>query len=141
MGTTGNAGRRELPVELKGKKVTVRELDLKAYGEIENFVKAKHARLFRLTAIGMKPKEINKEIMKIIKSSFTPEELANEMSASDCVFFMAYLAIRHNKGVTEENVGDILDISNLNDVTSLVDAMSDDKESEVNPPEGDQASK
>lgn len=148
MGKTGsNAARREMPIELKGKKYTVRELDLDAYGEIENFVRAKYARLFRQSAIGMKPKDVNTEVMKIIRLRFTPEELGEEMSAADCIAFVGYLAIRHNPGITLENVYDILDQSNLGEVSDLVDAMSgedapDDEaeDDDVNPPKADKKS-
>lgn len=142
MGKGTNAARREMPVVLKGKKFTVRALDLDAYGEIENFIKAKNARLFRQSAVGMKPKEINIEVMKIIRSSFTPEELAEELKATDCSIFTAYLSIRHNPGITADNYGDVLDRDNISEVRGLLEAVSGDEAEgdDVNPPKADKAS-
>lgn len=139
--TGNNAARREMPIKINGRKLTVREIDLDAYGRIENFIKAKYARLFRESAVGMKLKDINKEVMNIIRSSFTTEELQQEMNMPDCIFFVAYLAMEHNPGITLENVGDLLDLSNIGKVSELVNAMAvDEADDDVNPPKATQAS-
>lgn len=131
--TMGSAGRREIEIEIGDKTYTVRELDLNAYGEIENFVKTKHARLYRESAVGVDPDRVDKAVMKIIKTSYTPEELGEEMSATDCVVFVAYQGMKHNPGMTFAAFIETLDMSDIGRIGEIIDAMGDDDE--VNPPE------
>lgn len=129
----GSGGRREIGIEIKGKEYTVREFDLDVYGDAENFVKAKYARLFRESAGKMSPKKVNEEVMKILRTSYTADELAEEMSATDCVVFVAYLAMRHNPGMTFEIFCKTVEMSDVATIGDIIDGMGDDDE--VNPPE------
>ena len=131
----GSAGRREIGIELNGKKYTIRELDLDAYGEIENFVKTKHVRLYRESARGVDPDKVEEMAIKIIKTSLSPEELGEQTSTIDCLLFSAYLGLKHNEGVTREKINEIVDMSNLDEVTNALEGMGE--EDDENPPEAE----
>jgi hypothetical protein len=130
----GSGSRREVGIELKGKTYTVRELGLDEYGKIENFVKSKYARLYRESAAGLDPEKLEEQIMKTLKTAITPEELAAEMSATDCVAYVAYLSLRHNPGVTRDNISEIVDVDSIRQISAIIDSMGDDDE---NPPEAE----
>jgi hypothetical protein len=129
----GSADRREIGIEIGDKTYTVRELDLDAYGAIENFIKTKYAKLFRESAGDMPTEEVNEEVMKIIKTSYTPEELGEEMDATDCVVFMAYQGMKHNEGMTYENFIGTVGMSDIGTIGDIINSMGEDEE--VNPPE------
>lgn len=131
----GSGARREIGIEIGGKTYTVRELDLDGYGEVENFVKTKRARLFRESAGNMPPKKVNEEVVKIIRTNITGKELGEESQAIDCGLFIAYLAMRHNQGITRENIAGIVGMETAQRVSDILDAMEDDDE--VNPPEAE----
>lgn len=127
----GSAGRREIGIEIGDKTYTVREFDLDAYGQLENFVKTKHARIYRESAVGVDPDRVDKAVMKIIKTSFTPEELGEEMEATDCVIFVAYQGMKHNPGMTFETFIETVDTSDISRIGDIMNAMGEDE----NPPE------
>jgi hypothetical protein len=89
MGTAGDTGRREQEIELNGKKYSVREFDLDELGEIENFIRSKHAKLYREASQGIDPAQIEHTVMKIVKTALSTDELAAEMTSGDCVMDMA----------------------------------------------------
>jgi hypothetical protein len=134
----GSAGRREIGIVIKGKDYTIRELDLDGYGMLENFITTKHVRLYRESAIGVDPEKVEEAVMKIITKTFTAEELGAQTATSDCAKFVAFLCLRHNPGVTRENVGEIVTMDNIKEITTAIDAMGDDDE--ANPPEKEQES-
>jgi hypothetical protein len=140
----GSGARREIEIEISGKKYTVRELDLDAYGEIENFVKTKRARMYRESAAGMDPDRVDGKVMEIIKSNITPEELGEETSATDCVAFAAYLSMRHNPGITRENFGEVVGMDDIGRIGDIIDSMGEDGEAagedDENPPEAEAGS-
>ena len=132
---TTNAARGKVEIELKGKKYTLLELDLDEYGEMENFIKSKYARLYRQSADDVEPEEREAMVIKILKTPYTPEELAQEMNAVDCVSYAAYLMLRHNSGVTRESVKALVDQSTISVIRTAIDSFGEDEES---PPEATQ---
>jgi hypothetical protein len=131
--TMGSAGRREIGIEIEGVTYTVRELDLHAYGLIENFLKTKRAKLYRESSVGMDPGTVNEMVMKIIKTDISAEELGAEATSIDCVVYTAYLSMKHNPGITRENFGEIVSMDDINRIGDIIDSMGEDDD--VNPPE------
>ncbi len=130
MGSSGNAERGKVEIELQGKKYIVLELDLRELGDIENFIKSKYARLYRASAEGMKPKEREAGVREILRTKYTPDELNEEMSAYDVVHYVAYLSLRSNPGVTLEGMDQIICQGNLDILTTAMNSFGDDE----NPP-------
>lgn len=128
---SGNAERGSTEIELRGKKYTVLELDLRELGDIANFIKSKYARLYRASAEGMKPKEREAAVREILRTKYTPDELNEEMSEFDVVHYVAFLSLRNNPGVTMENIDKILNQGNLD---ILVTAMNSFGDVTINPP-------
>lgn len=128
-----SAARREIEIELKGKTYTVRELDLAAYGEAENWVKSEHIRLYRENSVGVDPDKVEETVSKMIKSSYTPEELGAAVAAPSAAEFVAYLSLRHNPGITRETIGDIVDLDNIGFLNIVIQSLQED-EIPVDPP-------
>lgn len=140
MGTSGNAERGKVVLELKGKNYDLLELDLKELGEIENFIKSKYARLYRESAQGVDLKEREDRVIEILRKPYSAEELQKEMNAYDCVLYVAYLMLKGNPGVTFENITDIVDQSNIEIVSTAMNSFSDVEEGDTaNPTEKQQA--
>jgi hypothetical protein len=123
-----NAERGSVEIELKGKSYTLLALDLKEMGLIENFIKSKYARLYRDSAQGVDPKEREEQVIEILMKSYTPEELAVEMDAGDCLLYIVWLMLQDNEGVTYENITDIVDQNNIKIVTTAMKSFADDSE-------------
>lgn len=132
MGTQGNAERGKVEVELKGKKYTLLELDLKELGELENFIRSKYAKLYRDSADGVKPSEREKRVLEILRTTYSADDLNVEMQAYDALYYVAYLMIRNNAGVTMDSLENIIDQGNFHVITTAMDSFSGDTE---NPPE------
>lgn len=137
MGTTESAERREIEVELRGKNYTIRELDMKAYGDMENFIKSRNVRIYRENSEGVDPELVEASVMKILRSTYTPEELGDEMSTPGCLEYVAYLALRHNPGVTRESVSEIADIDNIQEITTALQGIGGDDDPKDEAQEGD----
>ena len=118
-------------IELKEKPYTLLELDLEELGEVENFVKSKYARLYRQSADGVDPVEREKAVRDILRTSYTAEELNKEMVAYDVLYYVVYLMLRHNPGVTRAGMSEIVDQSNIQLITTAMDSFGDEDE---NPP-------
>lgn len=129
---SGNAERGSVEIELQGRKYIVLEIDLKELGDIQNFIKAKYARLYRASAEGVDPKEREEQVREILKTKYTPEELNEEMSAYDVVHYVAYLSLRSNPEVTMESIDQIINQGNLDILTTAMSSFGEDDE---NPPE------
>jgi len=140
MGTSGNAERGKVVIELKGKNYTLLELDLEELGDVENFIKTKYAKLYRESAQGVEIKEREEGVRRILRMHSTPEELAEEMEASDCLLYIIYLMLKNNPGITYENITDIVDQSNIQIVNTAIKSFNDSEENDdtVNPPEVEQ---
>lgn len=119
--------RREVEIILKDKPYTVRELDIRAYGDCENFVKSNHIRLYRENSAGVDPDKVEDTVAKMIKSSYAPEELAAAMAAPSASEYVAYLSLRHNPGVTRESMADIVDMANIAEVNRIIAALQEDE--------------
>jgi len=143
MGTAkASAARREVSIELNGNPYTVRELDLRAYADMENFVRSQHIKAYRDSVGGnlthiVDPEIAEATVMKMVKASYTPEELGEAMGSPVAVEFVAYLALRHNPDVTLENIGSIVDADNISIVNRIIEGMGEDEG--VNPPEEKEA--
>jgi len=124
MGTSGNAERGRIEIELKGKKYTLLALDLREMGLIENFIKSKYARLYRESAQGVDPKEREDRVMEILRKSYSPKELAIEMDASDCLLYIVTLMLQDNDGVTYDNITNIVDQNNIAIVTTAMNSFN-----------------
>ncbi len=133
MGTT-NATRGKVDIELKGQPYTVLELDLEELGDVENFVKSKYAKLYRQSAEGVDPEVREKRVMEILRTSYTAEELNAEMIAYDVLYYVCYLVLRHNPGVTRESMGGLVDQSNIQIITTAMESFSPEGEETENPP-------
>lgn len=133
MGTTGNAERGKIDVELKGKTYTLLELDLQELGEMENFIKSKYARLYRQSADGVDPEEIEKRVMEILRTPIDPDLLSEEMSTYDCLYYAAYLMLQHNPDVTLDAMKDILDKGNIRIINTAIGSFGGGEDDE-NPP-------
>jgi hypothetical protein len=136
MGSSGNAERGSVEIELKGKKYTVLELSLKDLADIENFVKAKYARLYRESAVGLKQKDIEKAVKEILRTRYDPKELGEEMDAFDVQHYMIYVALRSNPGITIDGLDDIVSNDGAVLVVNALDSFTetDAGEDEGNPP-------
>lgn len=129
MGTTpGSAARREVTVTIRDKNYTVKELTLGNYGEIENFIKSKYVRLYRESAVGLDPDEIHKRVMEILRTDVDPDELTDQMDATDTKLFVAYLAVRDNTEITLENYQELLDTDEVNIIAEAVNGLGSDEE-------------
>lgn len=125
---SGNITHREVEIELDGKTYTVRAFGLDDYGRIENFIKSKYAKLYRESAEGLDPEKVEQTVREILKEKYTPEELAEEQNAVDCLVYMAYLMMRHNKGITRDNFSEVATLSNLGIIRGAMDEVSVDAE-------------
>lgn len=134
MGKT-NATRGCVAIELKDKPYTVLELDLKELGDVENFVKSKYAKLYRQSVEGVTIEDREKRVMEILKTSYTPEDLNAEMTAYDVLYYVCYLVLRHNPGVTLESMSGLVDQSNIEIITTALESFSPEGEDDENPPE------
>lgn len=123
--------RGKVEIELKGKPYNLLELDLKELGDLENFIKSKYAKLYRQSAEGVAPKEREKTVRDILRTKYTTAQLNKEMAAYDVLYYVIYLMLRHNPGVTRENLSNIVDQSNVQIVTTAMDSFGEDAE---NPP-------
>lgn len=143
MGLT-NPNRREVEITLKGKLYTIRELDLKAYGDAENYIRSNHIQIYRESAKDTDPKLREEIVSKMIRESYTPEELGAAMAAPSASEYVAYLSLRHNTGVTRESIAAIVDMGNISEVNSSIAALQsdgdqDDEDNSGNPPEKEQS--
>lgn len=134
MGSKDSVTRREIEIELKGKKYTIRELRLKEYGDAENFIRSMHVDLYRNSAEGVDPDKIEETVAKMIRAPYTPEELGEIMASPSCSEFVVYLSLRHNEGVTRENISEIVDLTNVSEVNEIIQALQGEDEDE-SPPE------
>ena len=96
---TQNAARHEVEIELKGKTYTIRELDLKAYGDMENHLRSQHIKAYREAAVGVDQALVEETVVKLVKASYSDEELAEGMSSPTSLEYVAYLALRDNPDV------------------------------------------
>jgi len=128
--TAGDTIRREIEVEIKGQIYTARELKLKEYGEIENFIKSKLAKQYREVAEGSDPDAVDAMTMKILKTPLEPEELGEQIQAIDAQGLVVFLALRHNPGMTRQYFNELVDMENFAEIAELVENISD-----ANPPE------
>lgn len=130
---TSNVTRREIELTLNGKPYTVRELDLKAYGDAENFIRSNHIKLYRESATETDPKLREEIVSKMIREPYTPEELGAAMAAPSASEYVAYLSLRHNAGVTREGMSAIITLDNIGEVNTAISELQGDDE-DVNPP-------
>lgn len=133
MGTSGNAERGKTTITLRGKDYVVLQLDLKELGDVHNFIQAKYARLYRASAEGVDPKEREEQVMLILRTKYTDEELNKEMSAYDVLHYVAFLSLRSNVSVTLESIDQIVNQSNLDVLTTAINSFTGGEG--VNPPE------
>lgn len=132
MGTT-KATRGKVEVTLKDKAYTLLELDLEELGDVENFVKSKYAKLYRQSAEGVDPEQVEKRVLEILKTSYTTDELNKEMTAYDVLYYVVYLMLKHNPGITRESMGGIVDQSNIGLLVTAMESFQSEEEESENP--------
>lgn len=123
MGTAGNAERKEIEITLNGKRYTIRGLDLKAYGDAENFIRSNHIKAYRDSAKGVDPALVEQTVTTMVRAAYSPEELGECMAAPSMSEYVAYLSLRHNPGVTRASIGKIVDLSNVAKVNGIISAL------------------
>lgn len=141
---TSNSNRREIEITLNGKPYTVRELDLKAYGDAENFIRSNHIKIYRESARDTDPKLREEIVSKMIREPYTPEELGAAMAAPSASEYVAYLSLRHNVGVTRESIASLVNMDNISEINSSIALLQadDDQDGEDdagNPPAVEQS--
>lgn len=139
MGTT-KATRGKVEITLKDKAYTLLELDLEELGDVENFVKSKYAKLYRQSAEGVDPEQVEKRVLEILMTSYTTDELNKEMTAYDVLYYVVYLMLKHNPGVTRESMGGIVDQSNIGLLNTAMESFQSEEEDSENPPPQAEAS-
>lgn len=139
MGTT-KATRGKVEITLKDKAYTLLELDLEELGDVENFVKSKYAKLYRQSAEGVDPEQVEKRVLEILMTSYTTDELNKEMTAYDVLYYVVYLMLKHNPGVTRESMGGIVDQSNIGLLITAMESFQSEEEDSENPPPQAEAS-
>lgn len=139
MGTT-KATRGRVEITLKDKAYTLLELDLEELGDTENFVKSKYAKLYRQSAEGVDPEQVEKRVLEILKTAYTTDELNKEMTAYDVLYYVIYLMLKHNPGVTRESMGGLVDKSNIGMLVTAMESFQSEEEDSENPPPQAEAS-
>lgn len=134
------ATRGKVEITLKDKAYTLLELDLEELGDVENFVKSKYAKLYRQSAEGVDPEQVEKRVLEILKTSYTTDELNKEMTAYDVLYYTIYLMLKHNPGVTRESMGGLVDKSNVGMIVTAMESFQSEEEDSENPPPQAEAS-
>lgn len=124
-----------MEITLNGKSYTIRELDLKAYGDAENYIRSNHIKLYRESAGETDPKLREEIVSKMIREPYSPEELGAAMAAPSASEYVAYLSLRHNVGVTRESMSTIVTMDNIGEVNAAISELQGDDEDENPPPE------
>ena len=139
MGSTpGSASRKSVEIELKGKKYTVLEPNINELAMFESYVRSSRLALYLDAAKNIDSKERQEMVQAILKTPIEGEDIQAELQSLDGMRYMLFLVMRHNPGITHESMGDLIDLSNLKEVSSILDGFG---EEETNPPLPDQESR
>jgi len=129
MGSTpGSVARRNVEIELKGKKYVAVEPDINELAMFESHIKSKRVEVFLEACQNVTFPDKHETIQKILQTSIENDELQAELTTLDGVRYMTYLILRGNPGVTLEGIGEIVDLSNIADVMAVIDSLGGEEE-------------
>jgi len=130
--TPGNAARNVVEATLKGKKYTFLEPGLDELALFESHVKSKRLETYLDAAKNVPPEEKQNMITTILRTPLDQEAVTEELNTLEGVRYMLYLCLRKNEGVELDNLSDIVDLSNLDEATAILDGIGGE---EVDPPQ------
>jgi len=128
---TENIARNEIDVTLKGKKYSIREPNIDELTMFENRVKSDRLKMFMAASGDIELKDRIRMVADILKEPMSANDIQAELTTLSGVRYMLYLVMRHNPDITEDDMGSIVDLSNLAEVSAILDGLGADDSSEV----------
>lgn len=111
-----------MTVEIKGKEYKTSPLTLNDLGEFVNYIKQQRLKVVN-SVDNFEEAEKAEMRREILTSHISEQEVFAEMTTMSGVRFLIYRALRKNENITLENASELVDMSNLDQLIEVVDAM------------------
>lgn len=112
-----------ISVEIKGKTYDLAILNLKDLAEFEGYIRSQRLKQFLSASNGLDPLEKRGMVTSILQMAISEDEVVAEMGSISGACFLLYRALRHNPGIELDNMGDLVDLQNLPEITAILQAI------------------
>ena len=121
-----------MTVEIKGKVYKVSRLNLDDIAEFEAYIRSQKLKDILKATEGMEWNERKELIADTQRQNVSEAERTIAAETIGGVRFMLYRVMKDNKGLTLENMDELVDIGNFNEVQAVVNSIGG--EEAANPP-------
>ena len=130
-----DARRRTVQLDIKGKSYTMTEFSARDLADFEKHVMEEKVRQFRELSEGMDESIRLKTMSEMIKTGLPDMEILDHMTTMSGSVFLLHRSLSYNHpGLTIEDMGELLDMSNLPEISLMIQSMGAGESEESDPP-------
>lgn len=126
---TAKARRRTIEIDIKGEPYTLTEFSARDLASFEEHILSKRVRQFRQSSEGMDEIERLNTMSTMVKTGMPVTEIFDEMNTMSGALFLLHASLAHtHPDMTIDDVGDLLDMTNLTEISVLLQSLGADVE-------------
>ena len=120
MDSLGSTVGKGITVTLKGKEYNLSPITIDDLAAFEKYIKSQRLAEFLASSENIESGEKARIIQSILSSPLVDEGITAEMNTISGIRFMLYRALRGNKGIELEKMGEIIDKDSIQEVFTIL---------------------